>query len=251
LQLSKEFGDKAKEIGLLRSDGLTKTGRGYKLHVASLKQANSLIDKQIESLAPMAGRGQTYIDQAIEKQKKLQEQGKLGATDPDEKALRAQAKAAEEARKLADDKAKYEADLLKMNSLQALELDDIRFEHWKSLQQEKCNILMAGENSWLSQAIKFQKDLQDIEIGRIEAVRKARDASAKAEIEAGAKSYIAGGVTGQMGTPGPGSKTGLLQGSTGISSGPHFDVRRLDGGRIYRRQRLVPCSRRMCKGVFR
>jgi tape measure domain-containing protein len=150
---------------------------------------------------------------------------KTEAEAPDEKAKRAAEKAAEDARKLADDKAKYESDLLKMNNIQALELDNLQFEHWKSLQQEKYNILIAGENSFLSQAIKFQQQLQDVEIGRIEAVRKAREATAKAEINAGAKSYIAGGGSG-------GGVTGLLQGSTGISSGPHFDVRRADGGRI-------------------
>lgn len=147
------------------------------------------------------------------------------AEEPDEKAKRAAEKAAEDARKLADDKRKYESDLMKMNNIQAIELDNLQFEHWKTLQQEKYNILIAGENSWLSQAIKFQQQLQAVEIDRIEAVRKAREATAKAEINAGVKSYVAGGG-------GIGGVTGLLQGSTGISSGPHFDVRRADGGRI-------------------
>ena len=208
LKVSTAFGNKAKEIGLIQAGQLKRTAGGYKLHIDLLKQTTSLIDKQVESLSPIAGRGSTYIDQAIAKQKQLQ-QGFAGADGGalDDKALRAQERAAEDARKLADVKAKYEADVAKKSNLQALELDEMAFEHWKQLQDEKYNILIAGENSWFSQAIKFQKDLQDVEIRRIEAVRKAREATAKAEIEAGAKSYVAGA--------GGGTGSGAMFGSTG------------------------------------
>ena len=142
----------------------------------------------------------------------------------DEKALKAQQKALEDARKAADDKRKYEADLMKIGAQQAIDLDEMQFEHWKNLQQAKYDFLEAGQNEWMSREIKFQRDLQAIEIRRIEAIRKARVDTLKAETEMQAKAYIAGqDITGT---------TGLLQGSTGISSGPHFDVRRADGGRI-------------------
>ncbi|MFZ9327681.1 MAG: tape measure protein, partial [Polynucleobacter sp.] len=140
---------------------------------------------------------------------------------PDEKAIRAQQKALEDARKLADDKAKYEANLLKMTAMQALDLNSMEFEHWKQLQEAKYNILEAGQNSWMSREIKFQKDLQAIELKRIEGIRKAKEATAKAEIEAGAKSYIAG-AGGAMGGGARGLPAGVTQYITGDPNSPFY-----------------------------
>jgi tape measure domain-containing protein len=141
----------------------------------------------------------------------------------DAKVEAARDRAAENARKLADDQRKYEADLMKMGAGQAMALDDMTFSHWKDLQKAKYDLLEAGQNEWMSREIKFQRDLQAIEIRRMEAVRAVRAETQKAEIEAQSQAYIASGKAGA---------TGLLQGSTGVSSGPHFDVRRADGTRI-------------------
>lgn len=108
-----------------------------------------------------------------------------------QKQQQAMERAQENARRLADDKRKYEADLMKMGAEQAMSLDDMAFEHWKKLQEEKYNILVAGENSWVSQALKFQKELQDVEISRIETVRNARQEAQKAEVEANARAMVA------------------------------------------------------------
>jgi tape measure domain-containing protein len=110
----------------------------------------------------------------------------------DEKAKRAAEKAAEDARKLADDKRKYEADLMKISSQQAINLNEMEFDHWKNLQQAKYDFLEAGQNEWMSRELKFQRDLQAIEIRRIEAIRKARIETVKAETDAQASAYVAG-----------------------------------------------------------
>ncbi len=112
-----------------------------------------------------------------------------GEEKGNEKAL---AKAAEEARRLADDKRKYEADLMNISFDQAINLSDMEFEHWKNLQQAKYDFLEAGQNEWMSRELKFQRDLQAIEIRRIETIRKAQVDTAKAEMKAATSAYVAG-----------------------------------------------------------
>ena len=122
----------------------------------------------------------------------------LPPSGDDKKALKTQQTAAENARKLADDKRKYEADLMKLSSQQAIDLNEMEFDQWKNLQQAKYDFLEAGQNDWMSREIKFQRDLQAIEIRRIEAIRRARIETVKAETEAQSRAYVAGdsGVSG-------------------------------------------------------
>lgn len=108
-----------------------------------------------------------------------------------EKAKKAAEKAAEDARRMADEKRKYEGDLMRMSAAQAMELDNIAFENWKTLQDQKFDYMEAGQNEWMKSEIKLQRDLQNIEIQRIEAIRKARQETQKAEVEANAKAYVA------------------------------------------------------------
>ena len=133
----------------------------------------------------------------------------------------------ENARQLAEVKRKYEADSLKLSSEQAMKVDDITFEHWKTLQEQKYDLLGAGENEWQSKAIRFQRDLQAIEIRRIEAIRRAQQETENQKVEANAAAIIS-----KEPQPFITGRTGLFQGSTGASSGPHFDVRRQDGAPI-------------------
>jgi tape measure domain-containing protein len=178
-------------LGLIVENSMRKTGAGYKVKIGDLRDAYGLAAKNVSEFNDEINKSQSLVGKAEQQQKKLKEQGAAGL-DMAAGDSKGAAKALEDARKLADDKAKYEAEMAKKSNLQALDLDEMAFEHWKKLQEEKYNILIAGENSWLSQAIKFQKELQDVEISRIETVRKAREATAKAEIEAGTKSYVAG-----------------------------------------------------------
>lgn len=154
----------------------------------------------ILSLAPQAQRLQAQAAGQIRDLRFQEQQAQQQATLPpipagggeekgNEKAL---AKAAEEARRLADDKRKYEADLMNISFDQAINLSDMEFEHWKNLQQAKYDFLEAGQNEWMSRELKFQRDLQAIEIRRIETIRKAQVDTAKAEMKAATSAYVAG-----------------------------------------------------------
>ena len=91
-----------------------------------------------------------------------------------------------------------------------------------ALQNEFFNQQEARANSFQKEAIKFQRELASIENERKTALLKASQELMKAQ------GSVAGGATGASTT----GATGLLQGSTGISSGPHFDIRRADGSFI-------------------
>ncbi len=186
--------------GLIVENSMRKVGAGYKVKIGDLRDAYALAEKQVSVFNKTIGQSEGLIGQAQKQSQKLKEQGGLGleAGAPDEKALRDQQKAAEEARKLADDKRKYEADLMKLSSQQAIDLNEMEFDQWKNLQQAKYDFLEAGQNDWMSREIKFQRDLQAIEIRRIEAIRRARIETVKAETEAQSRAYVAGdsGVSG-------------------------------------------------------
>jgi murein DD-endopeptidase MepM/ murein hydrolase activator NlpD len=80
----------------------------------------------------------------------------------------------------------------------------------------------ARANSFQKEAINFERQISDIELKRQKALLDASAEVIKAQ------GSVAGGAGGQSTT----GTTGLLQGSTGISSGAHFDVRRQDGSYI-------------------
>jgi tape measure domain-containing protein len=84
------------------------------------------------------------------------------------------------------------------------------------------NLREARANSYQKEAIRFEKQMSDIELKRQKALLDASAEVIKAQ------GSVAGGAGGQSTT----GATGLLQGSTGISSGAHFDVRRQDGSYI-------------------
>jgi tape measure domain-containing protein len=84
------------------------------------------------------------------------------------------------------------------------------------------NLREARANSYQKEAIRFEKQMSDIELKRQKALLDASAEVIKAQ------GSVAGGAGGQSAT----GATGLLQGSTGISSGAHFDVRRQDGSYI-------------------
>jgi hypothetical protein len=86
----------------------------------------------------------------------------------------------------------------------------------------------ARANSFQKEAIKFERQMADIELKKQKALLDASNEVLKA------RGSVAGGVGGM--TTGA---TGLLQGSTGISSDAHFDVRRMDGGYISPDQALA------------
>ena len=108
-------------------------------------------------------------------------------------------------------------------------LSDQAFQHEINLIDARNNYELAGLDSIASRQEKFQQDLQKIELDRIDTVRQATQKAVEASLKfATAQNTAVAAGTGRV----QGGGTGLFQGSTGISSGPHFDVRRADGGRI-------------------
>jgi tape measure domain-containing protein len=93
-----------------------------------------------------------------------------------------------------------------------------------ALQNEFFNQQEARANSFQKESIKFQRELASIENERKSALLKASLEVMQAQ------GSVAGGAA-PMGAATAG-KTGLFQGSTGVSSGDHFDVRRQDGAYI-------------------
>ena len=103
-----------------------------------------------------------------------------------------------------------------------IELLNIEHQHKVSLMNVFYDLQETRANSHQKAAIRFQKELYNI-------AAEYQGAQLKAQAEViKAQGSVAGGVQGASVS----GATGLLQGSTGISSGAHFDVRRQDGGYI-------------------
>jgi tape measure domain-containing protein len=79
----------------------------------------------------------------------------------------------------------------------------------------------ARANSFQKEAIKFERQMSDIDLRRQKALLDASKEVLKSQ------GSVAGGT---------GGFTGLLQGNTGISGGAHFDVRRQDGSYLSQSQ---------------
>lgn len=112
-------------------------------------------------------------------------------------------------------KAQTQADI---DRIQAL------FDHRKNLINSVYDLEEARANSIQKEAIAHQRAISNIFLDLQKKQIDARLSMMKAE------GSVAGGAA-PMGAAVSG-KTGLFQGSTGVSSGPHFDVRRQDGAYI-------------------
>jgi murein DD-endopeptidase MepM/ murein hydrolase activator NlpD len=207
---------------------MKKVGAGYKVKIGDLRDAYNLATKNVSEFNKAVDSSQDLVGQAQKKNQQLQQQGITGAETPDEAALKKAQQAAEKAanqqQQLAMDAAKRQNDLDKARFEHLITMNESDFDHWKSLQDDKFNYEIAGMNSIEARQRKFQKDLQDIEIRRIETIRKAELETAKAVQESQAAARVSAAAGGGV--------TGLYQGSTGISSGAHFDIRRADRSRI-------------------
>lgn len=196
MKLSKQWGDKALQIGLLQANQLKKTAAGYELNMGLIKQTTDLIDAQVNALSPAAAKGSTYIDQAIAQQKKLKEQmpGLAGA-GIDEKTLKTQQKAAEtladQQQRDAIDAAKFQNNLNEISFQKALDLNDALWQAEKDRIDAKYDYEAAGANELQSRQFKFAKDLQDEQFRRIEAVRKFQESTAKASFETASAANVA------------------------------------------------------------
>lgn len=166
---------------------------------ANLDSVTAGLKEALNRAGQIKDQLETAVDMAASTRRTQQELQPLPALGSDEakakktedNAKRAADKAAEDARRMADEKRKYDSELMRMSAAQAMELDNVAFENWKSLQDQKFSYMEAGANEWMKTEIKLQRDLQKIEIDRIDAIRKARQETQKAEVEANAKAYVA------------------------------------------------------------
>ena len=115
-------------------------------------------------------------------------------------------------------------DQLAKNFTQA-EIDRLEAEHQHKIDliKSEYDLKEARANSFQKEALKFERRMAEITLERQGALLKASNAVMAAQ------GSVAGGAVGGLSTTGA---TGLLQGSTGVSSGAHFDIRRADGSFI-------------------
>jgi tape measure domain-containing protein len=141
------------------------------------------------------------------------------------------------AAELASDKTK-KTSLESYNSLQdtlAKNFTQAELDRQEALYQDKVNRINsefdlrdARANSFQKEAIKFERQMSDIDLKRQKALLDASK-----EVLAAQGSVAGGALPGGMSATGA---TGLLQGSTGISGGAHFVVRRQDGSYLSQSQ---------------
>ena len=112
-------------------------------------------------------------------------------------------------------------DQLAKNFTQA-EIDRREAEHQHKIDliKSEYDLKEARANSFQKEALRFERRMAEITLERQGALLKASNAVMAAQ------GSVAGGAGGGLSTTGA---TGLLQGSTGVSSGAHFDIRRTDG----------------------
>ena len=115
-------------------------------------------------------------------------------------------------------------DQLAKNFTQA-EIDRLEAEHQHKIDliKSEYDLKEARANSFQKEALRFERRMAEITLERQGALLKASNAVIAAQ------GSVAGGAIGGLSTTGA---TGLLQGSTGVSSGAHFDIRRADGSFI-------------------
>jgi tape measure domain-containing protein len=227
IKLTTALGNKMVELGLINKRVLQTSSNGYKVNELALDGVLTKINENITSFDKAGQKGEQYIQQAIKQNQKLKEQGGLGLDGPDGKTAE---NASKEAEKLANQQQQAAIDAA--NSQNALNktimegrmsLDDQAFQHQLALIDARNSYELAGLNSIQARQEKFQQDLQKLELDRISIIRKAEQDAVKAVADYRAAESTAAAT---------GGATGLFQGSTGVSSGPHFDVRRANGGAI-------------------
>jgi len=207
-QFLKQYGEKTL-LGGIEVQASTGIASAERKLAAALEQRGMVS----RSLNAAAAQGlQAKINQEQQLQSQLQ---KIDLSGGEAKAAKTKEQNLESYESLRDTLAKNFTQA-EMDRLQALH------DQRMALQNEFFNQQEAHANSFQKESIKFQRELAAIENKRQSALLNANMEVMKA------RGSVAGGATGTSTT----GATGLLQGSTGISSGDHFDVRRQDGSYI-------------------
>jgi murein DD-endopeptidase MepM/ murein hydrolase activator NlpD len=147
-----------------------------------------------------------------------------GQNIPDPTATTADSQAEEDKKKTSLESYYSLQDQLAKNFTQA-EIDRLEAEHQHKIDliKSEYDLKEARANSFQKEALRFERRMAEITLERQGALLKASNAVIAAQ------GSVAGGAVGGLSTTGA---TGLLQGSTGVSSGAHFDIRRADGSFI-------------------
>jgi tape measure domain-containing protein len=216
------------EKGLLAAQG----------KITDLLGTQSALQSEIES----AGRGyletQTKIVQATKAvtaaqgvQKKREEETKAvditGGEGAGDAAAKAAERAAKEAERLASEvqrraieAANQENALMQINFQKDLELTDAAFDHKKNMLDALHDYEMSGLNDMQARQKKFEKDLKDVQMQRVDAIRKAlqKVEEARATTQAAVNVESAAGVPSAPSLPAPAGRGGAFD--TGMRTGP-------------------------------
>jgi tape measure domain-containing protein len=211
-EISTDLARKLVELGVVSAKALTKTSGGYSLLADNMDTVNALVNKNVDQFTKAGQKGNILVDQAIRKNKELKAQVEQPGGEEDEDGKKV---SLESYYSLQDQLAKAQTQA---------EIDRIQgeFDHKFKLLNSYYDLQNARANSFQKLTIAFQKELLAIEQERQQSAMAAQVEVLKAQ------GSVAGGVQGVSVS----GSTGLFQGSTGVSSAPHFDVRRQDGSYI-------------------
>lgn len=219
------------ELGVLNENVLTKTSNGYSLLESQMGTVNSLVNENVAEFEKAGQKGNILTDEAIRKNKQLRKQVGLLTIPPGEGAGDAAAKAAERAAKEAErlasevqrraiEAANQENALMQINFQKDLELTDAAFDHKKNMLDALHDYEMSGLNDMQARQKKFEKDLKDVQMQRVDAIRKAlqKVEEARATTQAAVNVESAAGVPSAPSLPAPAGRGGAFD--TGMRTGP-------------------------------
>jgi tape measure domain-containing protein len=200
--------------------------------ITDLLGTQSALQSEIES----AGRGyletQTKIVQATKAvaaaqgvQKKTEEETKAvdlagGEETNPERAIKEAERLASEVQRRAIEAANQGNALMQINFQKDLELTDAAFDHKKNMLDALHDYEMSGLNDMQARQKKFEKDLKDIQMQRVDAIRKALQKVEEARVTTQAAVNVEGaaGVPSAPSLPGPIGGGGVFD--TGMRTGP-------------------------------
>jgi len=193
-QISSNTAKKLVELGVLSAKVLTKTSTGYSVLATEMGTVNSLVNKNVDEFEKAGQKGNILIDQAIKKSK-TQKTGleKIDLSGDDKKKTNL-----ESFYNLQDQlsKASTQADIDRAQML---------FDHQTKLTNLAFDIREARANSFQKDAIRFQRELAQIETDRGNAMLKARSDVLLAQ------GSVAGGAAGTGGATGGATGSGITQ----------------------------------------
>ena len=225
-QISSNTAKKLIELGVLNEKVLTKTSSGYSLLEDQMGTVNALVNKNVDEFTKAGQKGNILIDQATRKSKTQKtglENLDLSGGDSDAEAKKAEQerlRIESERQRRRIEAANHENSLMQINFQKDLQLTDAGFEHKKNMIDALHDYEMSGLNDMEARQKKFEKDLQDVQLQRVNAVRQALQKAVEAQVatQAAANVSRAAGGPAALSLPGPVGGGGAFD--TGMRTGP-------------------------------